>query len=80
MSVVTLRSPWLSYEGGRQINIDAKDNYGMTALHSACHKGHTEIAMALIDEGADIDAKKGILAGQLYTGHVNGHTEIMWLS
>jgi hypothetical protein len=35
--------------------------------------------MALIDEGA-ILMQEGNMAGQLYTGHVNGHTEIMWLS
>jgi hypothetical protein len=32
--------------------------------------GHTETAMALIDRGADIDAKKLMLAAQLYTGHL----------
>ena len=31
----------------------------MTPLHWACDKGHTEVAMALVDRGADVDAKDG---------------------
>ena len=29
----------------------------MTPLHAACHNGHMEVAMALVDRGADVDAK-----------------------
>jgi ankyrin repeat protein len=33
----------------RGADIDAKTNDGMTPLHWACEKGHTEVAMALMD-------------------------------
>lgn len=35
------------------------DDKEMTPLHWACDKGHTEVAMALVDRGADVDAKDG---------------------
>lgn len=38
-------------------NIEAKDEYGATALHWASHNGHYDIAKLLIDAGADIEAE-----------------------
>ena len=34
-----------------------RDNGGKTSLHQAVEYGHTEVAMALIDKGADVNAR-----------------------
>jgi len=44
--------------GGADIN--AKDKNGTTPLHFACQFGQTEMVLALIDRGADINAKNKI--------------------
>ncbi|UCF80045.1 MAG: ankyrin repeat domain-containing protein [Acidobacteriota bacterium] len=58
-------------------DVNAKDEYGGTALMWAARKGHTEMVNALIDAGADVNAKmKGgwtalmFAAGEGYTGIV----------
>ena len=56
-------------------DVNAKTNIGLTSLHAAATKGHTEIAALLLDRGADVNAQyKGGFA--LYTAAVKGHTEI----
>jgi ankyrin repeat protein len=35
-------------------NVAAIDKYGWNALHNACYTGHTEIAMTLMNAGADV--------------------------
>jgi hypothetical protein len=55
--------------------IDAKTNDVMTPLHWACEKGHTEVAMALMDT-ANVNSKK-MMAIQHHTVHVVSHTEIV---
>lgn len=35
--------------------INAADRFGMTALHHACAEGHTEVAVLLVQLGADTD-------------------------
>ena len=37
-------------------DVDAKDLWEMTPLHLACGRGHIEVAMTLLDYGADVDA------------------------
>ena len=37
--------------------LEERDGFQSTPLHCACRNGHTEVAMALIKRGADIDAK-----------------------
>ena len=33
------------------------DEFQSTPLHDACINGHMEVAMALVDRGADVDAR-----------------------
>ena len=37
--------------------IDVRDNSGRTALHYAAAAGYTDVARALVDHGADVNAK-----------------------
>ena len=40
------------------VEIDARDEtHQRTALHWACDRGNMELAMALVDRGADVDAR-----------------------
>jgi len=41
----------------KKINIEAKDDYGRTALHVAAEHGQAEVATMLIEAGADIEAR-----------------------
>ena len=40
-----------------QVPIDAKDDYGRTALHVAAEYGHAAVAALLIEAGANIEAR-----------------------
>ncbi|KAI9857597.1 MAG: hypothetical protein M1813_008189 [Trichoglossum hirsutum] len=53
-------APRLQLEKERAIRekvVDAADNYGRTALHCAAAGGHGAVVQALLDNGADIEAK-----------------------
>jgi len=38
-------------------NVNARTNYGATALHFAADRGHLEVVKALVEAGADVNAK-----------------------
>jgi ankyrin repeat protein len=38
-------------------NVNARTNYGATALHFAADRGHLEVIKALVEAGADVNAK-----------------------
>ena len=40
-----------------ELPIDARDVNQWTPLHHACIKGNMEVAMALVDRGADVDVR-----------------------
>ena len=40
-----------------RVNIEAKDDYGVTPLHNAAQRNSPDIARELIDLGADVEAK-----------------------
>jgi len=48
-------------------NVNARNNYGETALMRTALNGHAEVAALLIDAGADVDAKDDY-----------GGTALMW--
>ena len=57
-------------------NVNAKNNYGVTALMSAVGKGQTETVQALLDAGADVNDKTEMGVTVLMVAVMNGHTEI----
>ncbi|MBT6275277.1 MAG: ankyrin repeat domain-containing protein, partial [Chromatiales bacterium] len=42
------------------VDVNAKDNIGLTPLHSAAGQGHKVVAELLIDKGADVNAAGGL--------------------
>ena len=58
-------------------DVNAKNNYGFTALMEAALMGHTEIAKALIAAGADVNAKSNRGETALMDAASMGHTEIV---
>ena len=56
-------------------DINATDNLGFPPLHWAAMNGHTEIARALLELGADVNADN-FGAKPLHWAAMNGHTEI----
>ena len=61
----------------QNVDVNAKDNYGQTALMLAEGEGHTEIVEILIDNGADVNAKDIYGKTALMWAAINGHTEIV---
>jgi len=39
------------------VDVNARDDYGFTALHLACDRGHTSVVTALLQNGADTSVK-----------------------
>ena len=52
------------------------DGAQRTPLHHACIKGHMEVAMALVDRGADVDARTVFQSTPLHYACHNGHMEV----
>ena len=57
-------------------DVNAKDNFGMTPLHSAAHAGRMDMVELLIAKGADINATSNIGQTPLALAKAKGHTEI----
>ena len=58
--------------------MNAADHFGLTPLSKAVAEGHTEITRLLIEAGADVDAKGGILGSStvLSRAVAEGYAEI----
>lgn len=55
-----------------------EDSSGYRAIHYACRNGHFEIVQALVEKGADIDAKtRSGQATPLHRAAMQGHTVIV---
>lgn len=61
-------------------DVNAKTQYGATALSYACDKGHTEVVRLLIERGADVNVKDTFY-GEVPLGWAlgKGHVEIVRL-
>ena len=62
---------------GMWCDIDAKDDYGLTALHWAAGKGRTEVALELIEHGAEKTKVAKGFGTPLHQAAANGHTETL---
>ena len=60
-------------------NVNAKDNFSMTPLHSAAHAGWIEMIELIIAKGADINAISNIGQTTLALAKAKGHIEISQL-
>ncbi len=60
-------------------DIDATDQYGITALHGASEFGRTSVVQLLLDNGADIDATDRSGATPLHNAVSYGFTSIVQL-
>jgi ankyrin repeat protein len=54
-------------------DVNAKDNYGATALYWASENGHVQVAKLLLEHGADIEAKDTLGDTPLHIACLNGH-------
>lgn len=59
------------------VDVNAKDNYGATALMYAFQDGHSEIVKTLLDNGADVNAKDNNGKTALMAASLKGHSEIV---
>ena len=57
------------------VDINAKNNWGDTALHIASREGHTDIVAMLLEKGADVNAKSDGGYTALISASESGHTE-----
>ena len=58
-------------------DVNAEDDYGITALMCASENGHTEIVSMLLEKGADVNAECDEGRTALMWASVYGHTEIV---
>ena len=57
-------------------DVDAKDDYGWTALYWAASSGHKEVVELLIANGADVDAKDTFGSTPLHSAVSGSHKEV----
>ena len=58
-------------------DVNAEDDYGITALMCASENGHTEIVSMLLEKGADVHAKDNDGTTALMFAHQEGYTDIV---
>ena len=60
----------------RGADLNVRDNSGVTALISACDKGHTELGLALMDRGADVNVMANNGKTSVILACDKGHIEL----
>ncbi len=63
----------------KDIDVNATEKYGWTALLWAAANGHTDVVKQLIDKGADVNKKNELDWSALEYAKLNSHTEIVKL-
>lgn len=63
----------------KQVDVNAKNRYGVTALIDASYRGHKEQVEWLIIEGADLNARDNQGDTALMNAAIKGHSEIVEL-
>ncbi|MFC1884615.1 ankyrin repeat domain-containing protein [Thermodesulfobacteriota bacterium] len=58
------------------LDLNSRDQYGMTALHLLAMKGETHLVKLLIENGADPNSKNGIGMTPLFMAAENGNEEL----
>ena len=58
------------------VDVNAKDDYGVTPMYRAAYIGHKEIANLLISKGADVNAKNDDGWTPLHQASAGGHKEV----
>ena len=66
-------------EDDEELDINARDHDGNTALHCAAQHGHTEVVTLLLDRGADINARGRNENTALLSAAESGRTEVVVL-
>ena len=59
------------------INIDKRDEKGLTPLHYACQKGSRDIVRLLIENGADVTMETNTSVTPLHLAVMSGNKEII---
>ena len=58
------------------VDIDAKDQYGQTALMNAAHAGQVELVHLLVEQGADLDHTAKYNLSALMLALIAHHSEV----
>ena len=64
----------------RRANIEARNNFGETAMHLGAESGHLTVVLAMLDAGADMESKDYVAQETpLFKAAMNGHVSIVML-
>ncbi|CAJ1034812.1 Ankyrin repeats (3 copies)/Ankyrin repeats (many copies)/Ankyrin repeat, putative [Leishmania lindenbergi] len=67
----------LDRSGTQQVMIDAADREGWTPLHYAADRGHTQVAAALLDEGASVNARDTAKRTPMHLAALSGRADVV---
>ena len=62
-----------------EVDVEAKDSHGWTALHWSVRNGYEPVVRLLVEKGADVNAQGGDYDNALYAASFGGHEQIVQL-
>ncbi|KAG5466302.1 hypothetical protein LSCM4_01448 [Leishmania orientalis] len=65
----------LARSGIQNVAIDAADGEGWTPLHYAADRGHADVVTALLDEGANVNARDAAKRTPMHLAALSGRTD-----